>query len=194
MSDVESNSSPGLAHALSPAFVFGGDSGGPMDYNGGAPAELFRVYVATDEDCVNIVYRGAIVGSPAYAPRTTGPLALPADSLAITAARGHTLAHGSEGKALMVDGTVSVTNEEVAATTPATTGSTGGAAGAAPTPTPTAKVDLPDTAWPTGGYYWTVVPVVAEPIPTAGATAPGASLPSSIARPSYRRTPASTAA
>ena len=40
-----------------------------MDYNGGAPAELFRVYIATDEDCVNIVYRGAIVGSPAYAPR-----------------------------------------------------------------------------------------------------------------------------
>ena len=50
--------------------MFSGDSGGPMDYNGGAPAELFRVYVATDEDCVNIVYRGAIVGSPAYAPRT----------------------------------------------------------------------------------------------------------------------------
>ena len=48
-----------------------------MDYACGQPAELFRVYVATDRDCVNIVYRGAIVGSPAYAPRTTGPLALP---------------------------------------------------------------------------------------------------------------------
>ena len=54
-----------------------------MDYIGGAPAELFRVYVATDEDCVNIVYTGAVVGSPAYAPRTTGPLQLPPDSLAI---------------------------------------------------------------------------------------------------------------
>ena len=70
VSDVQSDSSAGLAHALTPGFVFGGDSGGPMDFNGGAPAELFRVYVATDEDCVNIVYRGAIVGSPAYAPRT----------------------------------------------------------------------------------------------------------------------------
>ena len=77
----------------------------------------------------------------------------------------------------MVDGTVSVTNEEVAATTPATTGSTGGAAGAAPATTPAAKVDLPDTAWPTGGYYWTVVPVVAEAVPTPVAPAPGASFP-----------------
>ncbi len=80
VSDIQSDTSPGLAHALSPGFVFSGDSGGLMDYNGGAPAELFRVYIATDEDCVNIVYRGAIVGSPAYAPRTTGPLKLPTDS------------------------------------------------------------------------------------------------------------------
>ena len=176
VSDVGSSSSPGLAHALSPAFVFGGDSGGALDYNGGAPAELFRVYVATDEDCVNIVYRGAIVGSPAYAPRTTGPLALPVDTLALAAARGNTLAHGPEGKALMVDGTVSVTNEDAAASTPATTGSTGAATGGAPAATTAAKVDLPDTAWPTGGYYWTVVPVVAEPIPTTVAALPGASV------------------
>ena len=174
VSDVSSNSSPGLAHALSPGFVFGGDSGGPLDYNGGLPAELFRVYIATDQDCVNIVYRGAIVGSPAYAPRTSGPLALPVDTTALATARGTTLEHGAEGKALMVDGTVSLSNEEVAAaTTPATTGSTG----AAPAATPAAKVDLPDTAWPTGGYYWTVVPVVVEPVPTAVAPLPGAPIP-----------------
>ena len=69
-----------------------------MDYNGGAPAEFFRVYIATDEDCVNIVYRGAVVGSPAYAPRTTGSLALPTDSIGITTARGKTLDHGAEEK------------------------------------------------------------------------------------------------
>ena len=177
-SDVQSNSTPGLAHALSPAFVFAGDSGGPMDYNGGAPAELFRVYVATDKDCVNIVYRGAIVGSPAYAPRTTGPLALPTDTDTLLTARGDTLKHGPEGNALMVDGTVSVTNEQVAATTtPAAPGSTGGASGGGATAaTSAAKVDLPDTAWPTGGYYWTVVPVVPEPIPTAVAPPPGANV------------------
>jgi len=74
VSDVTSNGSAGSAHALTPGFAFSGDSGGPLDFNGGTPAELFRVYIASDEDCVNIVYRGAIVGSPAYAPRTTGPL------------------------------------------------------------------------------------------------------------------------
>ena len=167
VSDIQSDTSPGLAHALSPGFAFSGDSGGPMDYNGGAPAELFRVYIATDEDCVNIVYRGAVVGSPAYAPRTTGPLKLPTDSIGIAAARGDTLDHGPEGKVLMVDGTVAVTNEEVVA--PA---ATPGAATATPAATTAAKVDLPDTAWPTGAYYWTVVPVVAEPLP-APPTAPG---------------------
>jgi hypothetical protein len=183
VSDIQSGTSPGLAHALTPGFVFSGDSGGPLDYNNGVPAELFRVYVATDEDCVNIVYRGAIVGSPAYAPRTTGPLALPKDSIGIAAARGDTLDYGPEGTTLMVDGTLSTTNEQVAAaTTPATTGSTGGAAAPAATPT-AAKVDLPDTAWPTGGYYWTVVPVVAEPIP-GPPVAPG---PSGVPAPvSYR--------
>src|SRR4029079_4466114 len=55
VSDIQSDTSPGLAHALSPGFAFSGDSGGPLDYKGGAPAELFRVYIATDADCVNIV-------------------------------------------------------------------------------------------------------------------------------------------
>jgi hypothetical protein len=168
VSDIQSDTSPGLAHALSPGFAFSGDSGGLMDYNNGAPAELFRVYIATDEDCVNIVYRGAVVGSPAYAPRTTGPLKLPTDTIGIALARGDTLDHGTEGKVLMVDGTVAVTNEEVVA--PA---ATPGAATAAPAATTAAKVDLPDTAWPTGAYYWTVVPVVLEPLP-APPTAPGA--------------------
>ena len=98
----------GLAHALTPGFAFSGDSGGPMDFNGGTPAELFRVYVATDEDCVNIVYRGAVVGSPAYAPRTTGPLQLPGDTDLLAFARGDTIDHGVEGETLMLDGTESV--------------------------------------------------------------------------------------
>ena len=53
-------------HSLMPAFVFGG--------SGDA---LHRVYIFSDRDCVNVVYRGAVVGGPAYAPRTSGPLALP---------------------------------------------------------------------------------------------------------------------
>jgi hypothetical protein len=165
VSDVTS-SGTGRAHALTPGFVFSGDSGGPLDYYNGLPAELFRVYVATDEDCVNIVFRGAVVGSPAYAPRTTGPLELPKDTDKIKVAQGNTLKHGSEGTVLMADGTVAVTNEEAAAPAATTTG-TGAATTTTPAAaTPAAKVDLPDTAWPTGGYYWTVVPVVVEPVPT----------------------------
>jgi hypothetical protein len=171
VSDIQTDASSPRPHALTPGFVFGGDHGGPMDFAGGTQAELFRVYVATDEDCVNIVYRGAIVGSPAYAPRTTGPLQLPIDTTTVTAARGNTLDHGAEGETLALDGADSVTNEETAA--PAA----GSAAPAAPASTPAAKVDLPDTAWPTGGYYWTVVPVVVEPKPTAVPPLPGAAVP-----------------
>lgn len=175
VSDVQSDAAAGRAHALTPGFVFGGDSGGPMDFNGGTPAELFRVYVATDKDCVNIVYRGAVVGSPAYAPRTTGPLQLPSDSLLLTQARGNALDHGVEGETLMLDGSDSASNEEGGAA-PATT--TPGTTGAAAAPVAgAAKVDLPDTAWPTGGYYWTVVPVVVEPKPTATPPVAGAPVP-----------------
>ena len=38
---------------------------------------LYRIYVASDSDCVNVIFKGAITGGPAYAPRTSGPLKLP---------------------------------------------------------------------------------------------------------------------
>ena len=47
-----------------PGFAFSGDTS-----MGGASANAYRVYIATDRDCVNIVFRGDVVGSPAYAPR-----------------------------------------------------------------------------------------------------------------------------
>ena len=43
----------------------------------GTAADLYRVYVFSDSDCVNVIHRGSIVGSPAYVPRTTGSLKLP---------------------------------------------------------------------------------------------------------------------
>ena len=58
-------------HRLTPAFTFSGDQVGGSSYT------LFRVYVFSDSQCVNVIYRGAITGVPSYAPRTTGPLALP---------------------------------------------------------------------------------------------------------------------
>src|SRR5437764_15160394 len=44
-------------------------------------ASLYRVYVFSDQDCINPVFKGSLVGSPAYAPRTSGSLALPTDPL-----------------------------------------------------------------------------------------------------------------
>lgn len=160
----------GLAHSLTPAFVFGGQNGGPADAMGGAPAELFRVYVATDRDCVNIVHRGSIVGSPAYAPRLTGPLGLPQDEAAVNTARTRILEPGSEGDALMLDGTKAVSTEVPDSTSPGGSGSG----------TPSPKIDLPDTAWPTGGYYWTVVPVHIlrkQDLPPPASGGPGATIP-----------------
>jgi hypothetical protein len=158
VSDVLSTTNKAAAHGLTPGFVFNGNLGGPADYLGGAPAELYRVYVATDKDCVNIVFRGAIVGSPAYAPRLNGPLALPTDDHAIAQARTKILPFGSEGAALMVDGAPAVATEAGAGAASSSSSST---ASSVPNP----KIDLPDTAWPTGGYYWTVVPVHALPTP-----------------------------
>jgi hypothetical protein len=164
VSDVVT-SGTGSAHGLTPGFSFVGDSGGPMDFNGGAQAELFRVYVATDRDCVNIVYRSAIVGSPAYAPRLTGPLDLPKNSSEVDIARGRALLHGDEPPDnFMLDGTPAVSTEQAAAST-----GTGTATGGAAPTLAAATVDLPDTAWPAGGYYWTVVPVIWRPQDTGGA-------------------------
>ncbi len=60
------------AHQLMPALAWNGTVG--ID---GQAHTLFRAYVSTDAACVNTVFRGAIVGSPAYAPRTSGPAEAP---------------------------------------------------------------------------------------------------------------------
>lgn len=172
VSDVVSDSSTDRAHALTPGFAFGGDRGGVADMLGGAPAELYRVYVATDRDCVNIVFRGAIVGSPAYAPRSTGPLALPKDDQGILKARTTILDSGSEPDPLMLDGTPAVTTEDSAGASGSGSGSGSGTAAKE-----AAKIDLPDTAWPSGGYYWTVVPVQALAKPSDVTPVPGAAVP-----------------
>jgi hypothetical protein len=182
VSDFVSTADHAVAHGLTPGFVFNGNLGGPADYLGGASAELYRVYVATDKDCVNIVFRGAIVGSPAYAPRLSGPLALPTDDQAIAKARTKILPFGSEGKALMVDGTPSVATEAgtgAASSSSSSSSPSSGSSSSAPSVSGP-KIDLPDTAWPTGGYYWTVVPVHALPVavdnppPPPAPPAPGA--------------------
>jgi hypothetical protein len=77
-------------YSLTPGFVFNGNAGF------GSPAELYRVYIFSDADCVNTVYRGAVVGSPAWAPRSSGPLKLPADDKELALARLYNVGDGDE--------------------------------------------------------------------------------------------------
>lgn len=173
VSDVISNGDgSSQAHRLMPGFTFSGDTA--LD---GTKAELFRIYVFTDRQCLNRVFTSAIVGGPAYAPRPYGPLALPTNPTALPAARSTYLRDGSEPDSFMFDGQSVATTESDPAATPTTavpndsdsTSTTSAPAGPSQlkfSGNIGAPVDLWDTDWPSGGYYWTVVAV--------GAISPGA--------------------
>ena len=81
LSDGISDGTKQSAHALMPGLAFNGDAALDQHVYSVLPTlsnyPLYRVYAATDRDCVNIVFRSSIVGSPAYAPRTSGALQLP---------------------------------------------------------------------------------------------------------------------
>jgi hypothetical protein len=134
--DVVSDASHTRDHEVMPAFLFSGNAA-----LNGTPYELYRVVVATDEDCLNVVFRGAIVGSPAYVPRETGPLALPQDLTGLDLARSSYLDFGTEPDSKTADGDTVRSNEM-----------SGG-------PAQPAKIDLWDSDSVGGRYYWSVVPV-----------------------------------
>jgi hypothetical protein len=186
ISDIVSTGNPSAdSHRLMPAFTFTGDQ--TLD---GTSAELFRVYVFTDRECLNRVYTSAVVGGPAYAARPFGPLALPASQAALPAARSSYLPDGSEPSGYTSDGQQVKTTEAAAPATPTPavpSDSDSNSAGAAPPAGPQqitvgsgvlgAPVDLWDTDWPSSGYYWTVIPVAAvSPGALTTSTAAGAAL------------------
>jgi hypothetical protein len=204
LSDVFSDgSAKAPAQRLMPAFLWSGNQTGS-----GKPAELFRVYVFTDKQCLNPVYTSAVVGSPSYAPRPFGPLQTPQSATGILAARASYLPDGTESGNVMYDGTLVTPNEQAPAATATTTipGEVPNAAGTTPPPgsTPSAggagatgsagagtiavggklgaPVSLWDTNWPESGYYWTVIPVEAAVQGAASTTvvAPGASKGSAV--------------
>jgi hypothetical protein len=142
--DVLSTPARPQAHELTPGFLWNGNYrswGNPAVFT--TLTSLYRVYAFTDSECVNRVYVGAVVGSPAYAPRHNHALTLPGTTALLSEAMVEWPTYGADS-ALMLDGTV---------VTSADSGGLGGA-GTAP------KIDLWDTFWPEGGYYWTVVPVM----------------------------------
>ncbi len=134
-----------------PALTFSGNQG--LD---GKSYSLFRAYASTDIDCVNIVYRGAVTGAPAYAPRVTGPLVLPLDDAGVLTAQSGFLPDGANegGGTLAADGFPVTTSESAGDST-----ATNSTASAQSKIVQVAKVDLPDIDFPSTRYYWTVVPV-----------------------------------
>lgn len=150
--DANGNVDASVPHTHTPAFLFAGN--GSLAHRA---SELYRVYVFSDKDCVNLVFRGAVVGSPAYSPRPTGPLALPGDATSLAKARVAYLADGSEGKTYLADLAPVTTSETVEAATSAPPSSSPPAS--TPAPSAGAPVDLWDSGWPSGRYYWTVLPV-----------------------------------
>lgn len=142
-------------HELTPGFawtqtapVIGGI--GPVG------SSLYRVYIFTDDHCVNEVFVGSVVGSPAFAPRTIGgPFKLPQSTKDLGTWMGAPYiveSGGTEGNSYDATGK-KVTPNEATSLKSAAVDSTAA----------DANVDLWDSGWPSGRYYWTVVPVRAAP-------------------------------
>ena len=156
-SDILTDDTSVLPHNLTPGYSFQGNTA----TNGGA-GQLFRVYVATDRQCVNVVFTGAVVGSPGYAPRvvvppnTGGQQAADGEPVTPTEA-GASGASAPSG----ASGTV--------------TGTTTGAATTAIPPEYAANgppIDLWDLGRPNARYWWTVVPVTTS-VSSGTTTQPG---------------------
>jgi hypothetical protein len=198
VSDVFSNGSANSpAHEMMPAFLWSGNQTAAGD-----ATELYRVEIFTDRQCLNRVYTSAVVGGPAWAPRLNGPLSLPTDNATLTAARSGYLGDGKESSSYTYDGdkldpaeqkaqaspTVAVPGDVPAfpgttppdqAANPSSGGSSSGSGGGSTTISVSGNLGPPvslwDVDWPSSGYYWTVIPVVA--VGASGGTtttAPGA--------------------
>jgi hypothetical protein len=137
ISDAVSSAGDASVHALMPALTFTGDQG--LD---GRSYRLFRFYAATDRDCVNVVFKGSVIGGPAFAPRTNGPLKLPTSDDDLQFAMSGILPSSTDENAK------TFTADTTAVTATEALGSD-----------KSARVDLPDLDFRTTRYYWTVVPV-----------------------------------
>jgi hypothetical protein len=163
ISDTISTAQHPAAHELMPALTFTGTSVGGRQY------QLWRIYAATDRDCVNVVFTGAVFGGPAYAPRTSGPLKLPGSDTDLQLALTDFLpsAATESDNTFSADGGKVVTSEATSSGGASSSGTSSGSSSSSSssssgssTASPSAKVDLPDLNFPTTRYYWTLVPVL----------------------------------
>ncbi|MCW2962762.1 MAG: hypothetical protein JWO17_14 [Actinomycetia bacterium] len=149
-----------LPHDLTPGFAWT-PSFPVLSSVGPVGSSLYRVYIFTDDHCVNRVFTGSVVGSPAFAPRVNGgPLALPQSQqdLATWNTAPYLASWGKEGRAVDATGKPVESTELPGKGTPVFGNAT-----------PDANVDLWDSGWPNGRYYWTVVPVGVFPSGKAAA-------------------------
>lgn len=176
---ADASGAPGPGpHELAPGFWWSGTTTPAPELLGactdpdvvdlGVTCPLYRVYVYSDADCVNPVHVSDLVGSPAYVPRQSGSLDLPATETELKTALGLWLGDGEEVNTFAADGSTPVPSgleaaegttasaaeeatEEGEATETAEAGEESGSA---------RKNGLWDADWPTGRYYWTAVPTI----------------------------------
>jgi hypothetical protein len=160
----------GSAHLLTPGFSWSPSA--PVITDGLNPgSSLYRVYVFSDKNCVNRVFTGSIVGSPAWAPRTVTDWAVPAGADATGAdvipneGGGNQVGANKGSKSTASKTTSAQTSAAPQATKDTQVSPTSGSA------------DLWDSGWPSGRFYWTVVPVTVEssgsPSTSTGGSASG---------------------
>jgi hypothetical protein len=147
VSDQVSSATSVGPHQLMPALTFTGDQA--LD---GTTFRLFRTYAFTDRDCVNVVFRGSVVGSPVFAPRVNGPLALPRNQDELDRALFEVLPNAESETA----------KTYTADTFPLTSNETFGE------DRTLLRIDLPDLDVRSTRYFWTVVPVVIFVNPDSG--------------------------
>jgi hypothetical protein len=141
-------------HELTPGFAWT-PSLPVLSSLGAFGSSLYRVYIFTDDHCVNQVFAGSVVGSPAFAPRVIGgPLGLPQSQKVLAQwEAGMVLEGGGEGRSFDATGKSVKSTETPGKGNTAVNGNT----------VPDASgVDLWDSGWPNGRYYWTVVPVTVD--------------------------------
>jgi hypothetical protein len=154
---------PAAPHDLTPGFAWSPSAPVTSNYVGPFGSSLYRVYIFTDDHCVNTVFTGSIVGSPAFAPRTIGGIFnLPQDTTVLSTwdqAPYIVQLGGTEGRSYDATGQPVSPNEAPGSSVSTKTTTASGAS----TTSSDAAVDLWDSGWPNGRYYWTVVPVRVEP-------------------------------
>ena len=149
------------AHELAPAFSWTGSLSLPPGLYGACAGLLvdcpmFHVYVFTDEDCTNRVHVSDLIGSPAYVPRLSGPLALPATPAKLVEASGVYLADAPDEGASVYD----AGGEKLSAVGTGLDVKADPEEPVAPGLVPDRKTGFRDMDWPDGRYYWTAVPAV----------------------------------